>query len=91
MTGLTPDTPSLTGAAAAGSSVSGWTDNGDGTWIAQISLGTTAGELIVMPKINGQDAAANAAKVTVVADALSSGQSKVSVAADRIKAGKARQ
>ncbi|EFO1591063.1 intimin-like adhesin FdeC [Escherichia coli] len=87
VTGLTPDTPSLTGAAAAGSSVSGWTDNGDGTWIAQISLGTTAGELIVMPKINGQDAAANAAKVTVVADALSSGQSKVSVAADRIKAG----
>lgn len=30
VTGLTPDTPSLTGAAAAGSSVSGWTDNGDG-------------------------------------------------------------
>ncbi len=87
VTGLTPDTPSLTGTAAAGSSVSGWTDNGDGTWTAQISLGTTAGELIVMPKINGQDAAANAAKVTVVADALSSGQSKVSVAADRVKAG----
>ena len=87
VTGLTPDTPSLTGTAAAGSSVSGWTDNGDGTWTVQISLGTTAGELIVMPKINGQDAAANAAKVTVVADALSSGQSKVSVAADRVKAG----
>ncbi|EOU43826.1 adhesin/invasin [Escherichia sp. KTE114] len=87
VTGLTPDTPSLTGAAAAGSSVSGWTDNGDGTWTAQISLGTTAGELIVMPKLNGQDAAANAAKVTVVADALSSGQSKVSVASDRVKAG----
>lgn len=40
-----------------------------------------------MPKLNGQDAAANAAKVTVVADALSSGQSTVSVAADRVKAG----
>ncbi len=39
-----------------------------------------------MPKLNGQDAAANAAKVTVVADALSSGQSTVSVAADRVKA-----
>ncbi len=54
---------------------------------AQISLGTTAGELDVMPKLNGQDAAANAAKVTVVADALSSNQSKVSVAEDHVKAG----
>ncbi|VED37253.1 Ig domain-containing protein [Escherichia coli] len=34
-----------------------------------------------------QDAAANAAKVTVVADALSSNQSKVSVAEDHVKAG----
>ena len=81
------DAPSLSGAAAAGSMASGWTDNGDGTWTAQITLGTTAGELEVMPKLNGQDAAANAAKVTVVADALSSGQSTVSVAADRVKAG----
>lgn len=40
-----------------------------------------------MPKLNGQDAAANAAKVTVVADALSSNQSKVSVAEDHVKAG----
>ena len=85
--GLNPDAPSLSGAAAAGSMASGWTDNGDGTWTAQITLGTTAGELEVMPKLNGQDAAANAAKVTVVADALSSGQSTVSVAADRVKAG----
>ncbi|EIF8936923.1 intimin-like adhesin FdeC [Escherichia coli] len=87
VTGLNPDAPSLSGAAAVGSTASGWTDNGDGTWTAQISLGTTAGELEVMPKLNGQDAAANAAKVTVVADALSSGQSTVSVAADRVKAG----
>lgn len=87
VTGLNPDAPSLSGAAAAGSTASGWTDNGDGTWIAQISLGTTAGELDVMPKLNGQDAAANAAKVTVVADALSSNQSKVSVAEDHVKAG----
>ncbi len=79
--------PSLSGAAAVGSTASGWTDNGDGTWTAQISLGTTAGELEVMPKLNGQDAAANAAKVTVVADALSSNQSKVSVAEDHVKAG----
>ncbi|EFB3761674.1 hypothetical protein FPZ27_12580, partial [Escherichia coli] len=48
---------------------------------------STAGELEVMPKLNGQDAAANAAKVTVVADALSSNQSKVSVAEDHVKAG----
>ncbi|MCV5783948.1 Ig-like domain-containing protein, partial [Escherichia coli] len=82
-----PDAPSLSGAAAVGSTASGWTDNGDGTWTAQISLGTTAGELEVMPKLNGQDAAANAAKVTVVADALSSNQSKVSVAEDHVKAG----
>ncbi|HAZ3609138.1 TPA: intimin-like adhesin FdeC [Escherichia coli] len=87
VTGLNPDAPSLSGAAAAGSTASGWTDNGDGTWTAQISLGTTAGELDVMPKLNGQDAAANAAKVTVVADALSSNQSKVSVAEDHVKAG----
>lgn len=40
-----------------------------------------------MPKLNGQNAAANAAKVTVVADALSSNQSKVSVAEDHVKAG----
>ncbi|MGC9716170.1 invasin domain 3-containing protein, partial [Escherichia coli] len=59
----------------------------DGTWTAQITLGSTAGELEVMPKLNGQDAAANAAKVTVVADALSSNQSKVSVAEDHVKAG----
>ncbi|EOK4044407.1 inverse autotransporter adhesin FdeC [Escherichia coli] len=87
VTGLNPDAPSLSGAAAVGSTASGWTDNGDGTWTAQISLGTTAGELEVMPKLNGQDAAANAAKVTVVADALSSNQSKVSVAEDHVKAG----
>ncbi|HHZ0402996.1 TPA: inverse autotransporter adhesin FdeC, partial [Escherichia coli] len=87
VTGLNPDAPSLSGAAAAGSTASGWTDNGDGTWTAQISLGTTAGELEVIPKLNGQDAAANAAKVTVVADALSSNQSKVSVAEDHVKAG----
>ncbi|TLI80034.1 intimin-like adhesin FdeC [Escherichia sp. E2562] len=87
VTGLNPDAPSLSGAAAAGSKASGWTDNGDGTWTAQISLGTTAGELVVMPKLNGQDAAASAAKVTVVADALSSGQSTVSVAKDHVKAG----
>ncbi|MFP1482963.1 invasin domain 3-containing protein [Escherichia coli] len=64
----------------SGSTASGWTNNGDGTSTAQITLGSTAGELEVMPKLNGQDAAANAAKVTVVADALSSNQSKVSVA-----------
>ncbi|HAW1367894.1 TPA: intimin-like adhesin FdeC [Escherichia coli] len=75
------------GAAAVGSTASGWTNNGDGTWTAQITLGSTAGELEVMPKLNGQDAAANAAKVTVVADALSSNQSKVSVAEDHVKAG----
>ncbi|EMK5104349.1 inverse autotransporter beta domain-containing protein [Escherichia coli] len=79
--------PSLAGAAAVGSTASGWTNNGDGTWTAQITLGSTAGELEVMPKLNGQDAAANAAKVTVVADALSSNQSKVSVAEDHVKAG----
>ncbi|OSL85529.1 putative adhesin [Escherichia coli TA249] len=84
---LNPDAPSLSGAAAAGSTASGWTNNGDGTWTAQITLGSTAGELEVMPKLNGQDAAANAAKVTVVADALSSNQSKVSVAEDHVKAG----
>ncbi|HDW8581540.1 TPA: intimin-like adhesin FdeC [Escherichia coli] len=87
VTSLTPEAPSLAGAAAVGSTASGWTNNGDGTWTAQITLGSTAGELEVMPKLNGQDAAANAAKVTVVADALSSGQSTVSVAADRVKAG----
>lgn len=87
MTSLTPEAPSLAGAAAVGSTASGWTNNGDGTWTAQITLGSTAGELEVMPKLNGQDAAANAAKVTVVADALSSNQSKVSVAEDHVKAG----
>ena len=83
VTSLTPEAPSLAG----GSTASGWTNNGDGTWTAQITLGSTAGELEVMPKLNGQDAAANAAKVTVVADALSSNQSKVSVAEDHVKAG----
>ncbi|WP_396085464.1 inverse autotransporter adhesin FdeC [Escherichia coli] len=87
VTSLTPEAPSLAGAAAVGSTASGWTNNGDGTWTAQITLGSTAGELEVMPKLNGQDAAANAAKVTVVADALSSNQSKVSVAEDHVKAG----
>ncbi len=87
VTSLTPEAPSLAGAAAVGSTASGWTNNGDGTWTAQITLGSTAGELDVMPKLNGQDAAANAAKVTVVADALSSNQSKVSVAEDHVKAG----
>ncbi|EFD2020199.1 intimin-like adhesin FdeC [Escherichia coli] len=87
VTSLTPEAPSLAGAAAVGSTASGWTNNDDGTWTAQITLGSTAGELEVMPKLNGQDAAANAAKVTVVADALSSNQSKVSVAEDHVKAG----
>ncbi|MCA7354898.1 inverse autotransporter adhesin FdeC [Escherichia coli] len=87
VTSLTPEALSLAGAAAVGSTASGWTNNDDGTWTAQITLGSTAGELEVMPKLNGQDAAANAAKVTVVADALSSNQSKVSVAEDHVKAG----
>ncbi|HGC3978483.1 TPA: inverse autotransporter adhesin FdeC [Escherichia coli] len=87
VTSLTPEAPSLAGAAAVASTASGWTNNGDGTWTAQITLGSTTGELAVMPKLNGQDAAANAAKVTVVADALSSGQSTVSVAKDHVKAG----
>lgn len=87
VTSLTPEAPSLAGAAAVGFTASGWTNNDDGTWTAQITLGSTAGELEVMPKLNGQDAAANAAKVTVVADALSSNQSKVSVAEDHVKAG----
>ncbi|MBN6248452.1 hypothetical protein JZM20_37870, partial [Escherichia coli] len=42
---LTPEAPSLAGAAAVGSTASGWTNNGDGTWTAQITLGSTAGEL----------------------------------------------
>ncbi|EJS8716485.1 inverse autotransporter beta domain-containing protein [Escherichia coli] len=43
VTSLTPEAPSLAGAAAVGSTASGWTNNGDGTWTAQITLGSTAG------------------------------------------------
>ncbi len=53
VTSLTPEAPSLAGAAAEGSTASGWTNNGDGTWTAQITLGSTAGELEVMPKVTG--------------------------------------
>ncbi|OSL33933.1 invasin [Escherichia albertii B156] len=68
VTGITPEAPSLSGAASAGSSVSDWTDNGDGTWTAQISLGTTAGELIVMPRVNGQNAVAQPLVLNVAGD-----------------------
>ncbi|MEF8613337.1 invasin domain 3-containing protein [Escherichia coli] len=70
----------------------GWRHFSGNDWMAGVNTFidhdlSTAGELEVMPKLNGQDAAANAAKVTVVADALSSNQSKVSVAEDHVKAG----
>ncbi|MED9019742.1 inverse autotransporter beta domain-containing protein [Escherichia coli] len=68
VTGITPEAPSLSGAASSGSSVSDWTDNGDGTWTAQISLGTTAGELIVMPRVNGQNAVAQPLVLNVAGD-----------------------
>ncbi|CUA15761.1 Ig domain-containing protein [Escherichia coli] len=68
VTGITPEAPSLSGAASTGSSVSDWTDNGDGTWTAQISLGTTAGELIVMPRVNGQNAVAQPLVLNVAGD-----------------------
>ncbi|XTZ36565.1 inverse autotransporter beta domain-containing protein [Salmonella enterica] len=82
---VSPDNTELTGDAATGSSVSGWTDNGNGSWSAQISLGTTAGELIVMPKLNGQDAAAQAGKVTVGADILSPDNSQISAEVSSLK------
>ncbi len=68
VTGITPEAPSLSGAASSGASVSDWTDNGDGTWTAQISLGTTAGELIVMPRVNGQNAVAQPLVLNVAGD-----------------------
>ncbi len=68
VTGIAPEVPSLSGAASVGASVSDWTDNGDGTWTAQISLSTTAGELIVMPRVNGQNAVAQPLVLNVAGD-----------------------
>lgn len=66
---------SLTGAASEGATVSNWTEQGDGSYVATLTTGGKTGELLVMPLFNGQPAATDAARLTVVAGEMSSANS----------------
>ena len=66
---LTPEAPSLAGAAAVGSMVSGWTEKSNGVYVATLTLGSAAGQLSVMPRVNGQNAVAQPLVVNVAGDA----------------------
>ncbi|WP_186803788.1 invasin domain 3-containing protein, partial [Escherichia coli] len=66
---------SLTGAASEGATVSNWTEQGDGSYVATLTTGGKTGELLVMPLFNGQPAATDAARLTVVAGDMSSANS----------------
>ncbi|MGV3346484.1 invasin domain 3-containing protein [Enterobacteriaceae bacterium LUAb1] len=82
ISGLTVTTAALSGVGAPGSSVSGWSDNHNGTYSATLTGGGTAGPVNIMPQIDGQDAVQNAATVTLEAGARSAEHSTITADPD---------
>lgn len=57
VTGLKPDAPVFSGAASTGSerpSAGSWTEKGNGVYVSTLTLGSAAGQLSVMPRVNGK-------------------------------------
>ncbi|MBH3035776.1 inverse autotransporter beta domain-containing protein [Serratia marcescens] len=69
--GLMNITQTLSGPGAVGSTVGPWTDNGNGTYTATLTGGTTAGDVTVMPQSNGANLTAAGATVTLLPDVVS--------------------
>lgn len=72
VTGLKPDAPVFSGAASTGSerpSAGNWTEKGNGVYVATLTLGSAAGQLSVMPRVNGQNAVAQPLVLNVAGDA----------------------
>ncbi|EOR8047942.1 inverse autotransporter beta domain-containing protein [Escherichia coli] len=72
VTGLKPDAPVFSGAASTGSerpSAGNWTEKGNGVYVSTLTLGSAAGQLSVMPRVNGQNAVAQPLVLNVAGDA----------------------
>ncbi|EHP7901158.1 inverse autotransporter beta domain-containing protein [Escherichia coli] len=70
--GQKPDAPVFSGAASTGSerpSAGNWTEKGNGVYVATLTLGSAAGQLSVMPRVNGQNAVAQPLVLNVAGDA----------------------
>ena len=72
VTGLKPDAPQFSGAASTGSvrpSTGDWSETSNGVYVATLTLGSAAGQLSVMPRVNGQNAVAQPLVLNVAGDA----------------------
>lgn len=72
VTGLKPDAPQFSGAASTGTerpSAGSWTETSNGVYVATLTLGSAAGQLSVMPRVNGQNAVAQPLVLNVAGDA----------------------
>ncbi|HFI3545823.1 TPA: Ig-like domain-containing protein, partial [Escherichia coli] len=72
VTGLKPDAPVFSGAASTGSerpSAGSWTEKSNGVYVSTLTLGSAAGQLSVMPRVNGQNAVAQPLVLNVAGDA----------------------
>lgn len=72
VTGMKPDAPVFSGAANTGSerpSAGNWTEKGNGVYVSTLTLGSAAGQLSVMPRVNGQNAVAQPLVLNVAGDA----------------------
>lgn len=83
VTGLQPEIPVFGGTADDGNAtVTVWTDNGNGTYTATLTTGEKAGELSVMPRVNGQDAADRPLILTLNGDASQADVRQYDILAD---------
>ncbi len=72
VTGLKPDAPQFSGAASTGTerpSAGSWTETSNGVYVATLTLGSAAGQLSVMPRVNDQNAVAQPLVLNVAGDA----------------------
>ncbi|ELV0963397.1 inverse autotransporter beta domain-containing protein, partial [Escherichia coli] len=72
VTGMKPDAPVFSGAASTGTerpSTGDWTETSNGVYVATLTLGSAAGQLSVMPRVNGQNAVAQPLVLNVAGDA----------------------
>lgn len=66
------DAPVFSGAASTGTerpSAGNWTEKSNGVYVATLTLGSAAGQLSVMPRVNGQNAVAQPLVLNVAGDA----------------------
>ncbi len=85
VTGLKPDAPQFSGAASTGTerpSTGDWTETSNGVYVATLTLGSAAGQLSVMPRVNGQNAVAQPLVLNVAGDASQAVISDMTVKVD---------